>query len=181
MSKISLKCMNILQLFKPKDKRCNHSFTDDDRDNASLTVQMNKLQKERIAILKAELEHQRKLQEQRHIEEEIDYLKAQLEPDDDDETDYEEDKQQNPIAMFSELISNVSKLSNKQQSQSVPMIQELSDETIISIIRKIPKKNIVEFRKLDIDKQKAQIKQLFPDYNEVTINKALTLLSTVNI
>jgi hypothetical protein len=162
-----------------------HKFTEEDRSLALVNRRQMKLINMQLKEKEDELMHRIQLNKIRRAEE-------QLKAFDDEEEDYEEEeeddteevKEPSMAEVLMQGVTLLKTMSNKgQQSQPIQQIKQIdvSDEQINEYIKQYSKKELKEFQKLDVDKQKHNLKQLLPNElcTDSNINKIINVIDKI--
>lgn len=165
--------MGFFDMFKRKDKRVNHEFSDEERD---LSLQKRKLQAE-LQRQRFELETLRLQQEKLELQDQIEQFKANLEPEEDEEGDTDSVL----MLLLSKVLGGNSpvvaqSVSNSERVTPPTNTQHMTDEQLQAMIDSIPSKYVKIARKMDENSLKGYIKSNMPSLDEDSIHRAILLI-----
>lgn len=165
--------MSFFTLFKTQ----RHDFSDSDRELATKVKQQNaELRKLELEIRKEELQNQ-KIKNRLLAQQEINDLRSQMSFNNDDE------EENNPLdnlaaGLLNKLMmgNTVADNSNHPQTLDKPATVSLSSEQIQEIINQLPKSALKIAKKMDNEQIRIFIRNRYPDIDEESINKGITML-----
>jgi hypothetical protein len=157
--------MGLFDIFKRKDKRNNHSFSDDDR---KYSADLRKLNAERKKILQ-EIELEK-------AKFELDQLRDELYNDDEEE---QATISQSPEQMIMQMfIMNMMKNQQQAQTPVQTINKDLTDDEIKNLVSLVPDKHLKKHKNYNDEQINAFVKSQMPNLNDNNIKQIINHIRT---
>lgn len=175
--------MSFFDRFKKK-KAEKHELTEDDRDKSAITNLERTIRKQRIDYLKRRLEQMKQVQEEQLLEQQLQDLEYDTYGDEDEDenpAELVEQAQNNPEALFTNLLMNAFTKNRAPPGSPAPppnpsTLKDYSDDEINAILQQTGPAAIAQLKILSDEKLINLIRQKYPDASDASIMRTIELL-----